>query len=96
MITAALTITVWPEGKAGPSYTHAVRCPGSPLCARLAQVPEPFKPVPPDTACTQIYGGPQVAFVRGTYNGRRIWARFNRSDGCQINRWDRIAFLFRR
>jgi hypothetical protein len=94
-VTASLTITVSPNGEGGDSYTRVVRCPGSPVCARLARIDNPFKPVPPDSACTQIYGGPDVAFVRGTYMGRRVWARFKRNDGCQIARWDRIAFLFR-
>jgi len=94
-ITASLTITVWPQGQDGSSYTRIVRCPGAPVCARLAQVDDPFKPVPPDVACTQIYGGPEVALVRGIYMGRKVWARFRRNDGCQIARWNRIAFLFR-
>jgi hypothetical protein len=94
-VTAALTITVWPNGQGGTSHARVVRCPGSPVCARLAQVDNPFKPVPSDMACTQIYGGPDVALVRGTYMGRKIWVRFRRTDGCQISRWDRVAFLFR-
>jgi hypothetical protein len=94
-ITAALTITVWPQGTSGPSRTHVLRCPRDPVCARLARVSKPFAPVPRGVACSQIYGGPQVALVRGTYEGRRVWARFKRSDGCQVERWNRIAFLFR-
>jgi hypothetical protein len=38
-------------------------------------------------ACTQIYGGDQVATIEG--DGTR--AMFNRSDGCQIARWDALA-----
>ncbi len=94
-IAAALTITVWPQGPDGPSHTRVLRCPGHTDCARLARVQDPFAPVPPGTACTEIYGGPQVALVRGTFRGHRVWARFRRSDGCQIQRWDRVAFLFR-
>jgi hypothetical protein len=94
--TAALTITVWPQGPGGPSATHVVRCPGSPECASLARVKDPFAPVPKGTACTLIYGGPQVARVTGTYQGRRVWVRFRRSDGCEIARWNRVAFLFPR
>jgi hypothetical protein len=44
--------------------------------------------------CTQIYGGPQEALVTGTFGGRRVWARFSRRNGCEIARWNRIAFLF--
>ena len=92
-VTAALTITVWPQGPDGPAKTHVLRCPGSPSCARLARVSEPFAPLAKGVACTEIYGGPQTALVRGTYMGGRVWARFRRSDGCQINRWNRISFL---
>jgi hypothetical protein len=42
-------------------------------------------------ACTEIYGGPQVARVVGVVQGKRIWARFSREDGCQIARWSRVS-----
>jgi hypothetical protein len=95
VLAAVLTITVWPQGPKGPSATHVVRCPDSAVCARLASVPHPFAPVPRGAACTLIYGGPKVALVRGTYGGRRVRAWFNRSNGCEIARWNRVAFLFR-
>jgi hypothetical protein len=50
-----------------------------------------FAPVPTDMACTEIYGGPQVARVVGVVQGKRIWARFSREDGCQIARWSRVS-----
>jgi hypothetical protein len=93
-LAAVLTITVWPQGTDGPSRTHLLRCPGGADCARLARVEGPFAPVPVGIACTMIYGGPQVAVVTGTYAGRRVWARFRRTDGCQVHRWDRVSFLF--
>jgi hypothetical protein len=52
-----------------------------------------LRPVPPDVACTQIYGGPQVAVVTGLIDGRRVWAKLRRTDGCQIDRWERNRFL---
>ncbi len=55
-----------------------------------------FAPTPPGTACTQIYGGPQVALVTGTLAGRSVWAKFARRDGCETERWNRIAFLLPR
>jgi hypothetical protein len=55
-----------------------------------------FAPTPPGTACTQIYGGPEKALVTGTVAGVRVWARFSRRDGCEISRWNRVAFLFAR
>jgi subtilisin inhibitor-like len=52
-----------------------------------------LRPVPPDTACTEIYGGPQVALVTGVVDGRRVWVRLRRDNGCEIDRWNRNAFL---
>ena len=63
-------------------------------CLKLAALPRPFAPTPKDTACTEIYGGPQTAHVTGTFRGRRIDARFSRVDGCAIERWTKHAFLF--
>jgi hypothetical protein len=58
--------------------------------------PSVFAPVPPDKACTQIFGGPQVAIVSGRVDGHRVWARFRRDDGCQLNRWARAGALLPR
>jgi hypothetical protein len=55
-----------------------------------------FAPVPLDKACTEIFGGSQVAVVSGRVAGRRVWARFRRDDGCQINRWERAGALLPR
>ena len=41
-----------------------------------------------------IYGGPQTAVVSGMLDGVRLWARFARRDGCEIGRWNSVAFLF--
>jgi hypothetical protein len=41
-----------------------------------------------------IYGGPQKALVTGRFLGKAIRAGFSRTDGCQIARWSRVAFLF--
>ncbi|MFI0357314.1 SSI family serine proteinase inhibitor [Actinomadura sp. 9N407] len=63
-------------------------------CAALGKVKEPFKPVPPDQMCTKIYGGPEVATVKGTWQNERINTRFTRADGCELNRWSKVAPLF--
>jgi hypothetical protein len=63
-------------------------------CAALASVQRPFAPVPRNAVCTEIYGGPQTARVTGFYQGRRIWVVFSRINGCEIDRWNRHAFLF--
>ena len=49
--------------------------------------------MPPETACTEIYGGPAVARVRGELLGERVDARFELTNGCEIKRWDRNRAL---
>ena len=56
---------------------------------------DPFAPTPGGAVCTEIYGGPAVAKVEGLYRGETVDATFVRTDGCEIERWDRHAFLFR-
>ena len=44
-------------------------------------------------ACTQIYGGPASASVRGTLLGEQVDAQFKLTNGCEIERWDRNRVL---
>ena len=61
-------------------------------CSRLAAGGRaPFAPLPPDTVCTEIYGGPQRARVTGLLDGRHVWATFTRSNGCHIARWAKLS-----
>jgi hypothetical protein len=62
-------------------------------CSRLDRLANPFAPVPKGVACTEVFGGPQVADVRGTFRGQLVKAQFTRTDGCQIARWNRVRFL---
>lgn len=62
-------------------------------CTAVAAAKDPWAPVPKDVVCTMIYGGPQTATVKGTWDGVEVDAAFNRTDGCEIARWDRIAPL---
>ncbi|HEY9372087.1 SSI family serine proteinase inhibitor [Streptomyces sp.] len=60
-------------------------------CDRLGKLAgagrDPFAPVASDRMCTQQYGGPVVARIKGTWRGRSVDARFSRADGCEIDRW---------
>jgi Subtilisin inhibitor-like len=95
-----LEITVWPQGEGGARREWTLRCDpaGGSLprpakaCARLT--PRVLAPLPRDTICTQIYGGPQTARVQGKLDGRKVDARFRRSNGCEIHRWEVAGFLF--
>ncbi|MFF5262432.1 SSI family serine proteinase inhibitor [Actinomadura viridis] len=63
-------------------------------CAALTKVGDPFKPPPADQMCTKIYGGPQVATVKGTWQAKPVDAKFTRTDGCEMSRWSKVAPLF--
>jgi hypothetical protein len=97
----ALTVTFWPDGSSSVGKkTWVLRC--NPAvgtlarprvaCARLeAGGRQLFAPVPANAICTEIYGGPQVARVVGYVQGRRVWTRFSRENGCHISRWSRVS-----
>ena len=72
----------------GATPTSRGRAPRSPSGA------EAFDPPPKDQACTEQYGGPETATVTGTLAGKPVTAKFARTDGCQIGRWDALAALF--
>lgn len=97
-----LSITVWPSGLNGPSASYTLGCPGdtgtlpnaASACAQLSQLDaSAFKPIS-GLACAQVWGGPQVARATGRFYGESIEASFGRSDACEINRWERLEFLF--
>jgi hypothetical protein len=99
-----LTVTVKDAG-GGADGTFEVDChpargthPDAPgACAALDRNTrwgrETFAPVPEGSVCTMLYGGPATAHVTGTWAGRPVDARFDRSDGCGTARWDRFVPL---
>jgi hypothetical protein len=100
--TSQLSITYWPGGQGtGTPLRWTLRCgpAGGSLprpataCARLAERRAPFAPPRSDQVCTEIYGGPQVAIVAGRYEGRRIWVKLQRRNGCEIARFQGLRFL---
>ena len=48
----------------------------------------------PAQACTQQYGGPEVATVTGTIGDKQVDATFSRQDGCAIGRFDEASPLW--
>jgi Subtilisin inhibitor-like len=95
-----LQITFWPKGKGGENRQATLTCdpnggthadPGN-ACAALDAHPEALHPVPGDVACTEIYGGDQVAEIAGTGpEETALRAILNRTNGCEIARWDALA-----
>jgi hypothetical protein len=97
----SLTITVWADEREPTTFKRwTLRC--SPVggtlptrrraCAKLAGMgAAAFAPVPPGVLCTEIYGGPDKAVVKGTLGTQRIWSSFRRRNGCEIDRWSRFV-----
>lgn len=69
-------------------------------CDRLAElasqgenpfVSSPRRSSPRRSMCTMMYGGPATAHVTGTWQGRAVDARFQRTNGCEISRWNALV-----
>jgi hypothetical protein len=86
---ADLTVAVEPGGK-----TATVKCDAAEECPEVAALdPKVFEPTPGNVACTQQYGGPETATVKGTFKGEQVDAKFGRQNGCEIARWEDAAPL---
>jgi hypothetical protein len=92
-----LTVTLDADGNGGDdALVETVTCPGgeAAVCEAVAALPnDPTAPVPPQTACTEIYGGPDTLAIEGTLRGQAVDAEFTRANGCEIDRFDRFAAL---
>lgn len=98
--TTELTIVVR-SGRGSEERTYSLACDPAggdhpdpeAACRLLDELDDPFAPVPPDTMCTEIYGGPQTATVTGTLRGEPVDAELDRTNGCEISRWDQHAVI---
>lgn len=98
----ALEIAVWPDGAKPEKEHYTLTCgppggehpdPGA-ACATLTKLgATAFAPTPGDVACTEIYGGPQVAEIKGTLSGTPVVARLSRTNGCEIARWQALSVV---
>jgi hypothetical protein len=95
----SLTIVVTPAEGAKTS-TYDLTCdpaggehpqPAQACDAIAAAGADIFEEPPADQTCTQQYGGPQVATITGTYDGKDVEATFSRANGCEIDRWDELG-----
>lgn len=60
-------------------------------CAEIEEVgTEPFVMDTTDMACTMQIGGPEEAQVTGHVNGTEVDTEFNKRNGCEIDRFDRV------
>ena len=96
---ADLTVKVDTDGAKGASPAKQLKltcaaAADSPACGAAAGVTEEdLAPVPNTMMCTQIYGGPQIAEIKGTLHGKPVDATYSRTDGCQISRWQHVQTL---
>jgi hypothetical protein len=88
--TTNLVVRVDPDGANGPKPAKEARLRATSL------TPRDLAATPPGRACTEIYGGPQTATIKGTLKGEPVDARFSRTDGCQIARWQRVRAVLAR
>jgi hypothetical protein len=73
----------------GGTHPHAQEA-----CGKLDQGRwgrDTFAPTPADANCTMQYGGPARAHITGTWHGRPVDATYDRSNGCEISRWDKLV-----
>jgi hypothetical protein len=87
--TGALECTASGERAAG---ALAGPLPAKKLCAQARSLASLLTRKPAKgRACTQIYGGPETARVKGTIGGRAFDRRFKRTNGCEIADYARVA-----
>ena len=80
------TLTCDPTGGTHPNPAAA--------CAVLgARGENALRQLPRNMMCTQIYGGDQTATIVGVWRGKPVQATLNRTNGCQIARWDALIGL---
>jgi hypothetical protein len=96
---AELVVTVDDDGARGSAAPRELRLDcakptDSPACGAAAGVSAAdLAKTPDDVACTQLYGGPEEATIKGTIRGSSVDASFKRTDGCEISRWERVKAL---
>lgn len=52
--------------------------------------PSVLEPLDPGRACTQQFGGPETVRITGTLRGEPVDASFDRTNGCEISRYDQV------
>ncbi len=92
-----LTVTLDADGPGGEAErTETVSCEPGSRCTEIEPITTPdFAPTPPDTACTEIFGGPDTVTIEGTLRGEPVDAQLTRANGCEIERFDRFTPLLR-
>ena len=72
------------QGESGTGTARAA-------CTRLDSIGGPVGPTPDRQMCSMLYGGPQTARVTGVWRGTPVDESYNRTNGCQTSRWERMV-----
>ena len=96
---ADVVVRVDPDGAHGPKparqmHLSCTKPQQSQACGAAAGISATdLRPTPKGVACADIYGGPQTASIVGVIRGQQVNARFTRTNGCEIKRWNGVADL---
>jgi hypothetical protein len=95
--TVELSVTLDVDGSGPEEPQQAdVSCPGDDagVCAEAEEIiPSDFDEVPASQACTEIFGGPDVATIEGEIDGEQVEGEFTRANGCEIDRFGNVVPL---
>ena len=75
---------------AGPA-ARAARIRAACAAALRAHRGRPRRRSPPETACTEIYGGPDVVTIERNSPRRAVDVELTRANGCEIDRFEKFA-----
>ena len=92
----SLEVTLDIDGEQGDetARTGSVACESQADCPGAESLtPADFEPVPAETACTEIFGGPETAMITGSLAGEPVESEFSRANGCEIKHFDRFVSL---
>jgi hypothetical protein len=62
-------------------------------CDHLADLEEPFAPLPADMICAQVFDGPETARVTGRWHGEPVDVQLARNDSCRTTQWASLGPL---
>lgn len=97
----AFTVTLDPDGADGrqEQLVEDVSCAEGDrerACQAAADLePADLEPADPTQPCTELFGGTDTAAITGTLDGEPIDVTLSRSNGCEIERFERALPLLK-
>ena len=82
------------QGDSARGFLRSSRRRARRLCERAYELATFLRTPPdPDRMCTQVYGSPHTARIRGYIDARPVDRHFHRRDGCGMADWRRARML---